>query len=117
MKVLFFHDSHITQRGIKMNDDVKGNSNVEQTVVKPVFSNMFRVAYSETEFFVDYGFTVPEEKDREDLMVNLVSKIVIPADRFSTLILSLFRAATEYEKQFNKDIGFGTNKDKSEDGE
>lgn len=97
-----------------MDEIMRDNAIENQKAIKPVFSNTFRVAYSETEFFVDYGFIIPEEKEMDDTAVNVLSKIVIPAERFSTLILSLFRAAVDYEKQFDKDIGFGTNNEKSQ---
>jgi len=66
----------------------------------PKYANTFRTSYSETEFNIDFGYQLPGEDK-----INVVSQVAIPTKIFTKFIVTLFKTATEYEKQFNIDIG------------
>lgn len=73
------------------------------------YSNTHKISFNETDLFIDYGSVVPDE---ETIRIN--SKIAIPISTIQHFIVNLFIAAQEYEKQYNKDIGFGNIKDNDE---
>lgn len=79
-------------------------------IEEPKYANTFRTSYTETEFNIDFGYQLPGEDQ-----IGIVSKVAIPTKIFTKLIVTLFQTATEYEKQFDTDIGFGSNnEDKQE---
>lgn len=78
------------------------------------YANTFRLGYTETEFFVDFGLIKPEKKEQ----VDLVTSVSFPTEKMQYLIVQLFRAALDYEEEFDKDIGFKKafkNKEDSDD--
>ncbi|MGE5630722.1 MAG: DUF3467 domain-containing protein [Caulobacteraceae bacterium] len=82
-------------------------SNKPSTSIEdPKYANTFRTSYTETEFNIDFGYQLPGEDQ-----INVVSKVAIPTKIFTKFIVTLFQTAIEYEKQFDTDIGFGSNKE------
>jgi hypothetical protein len=73
------------------------------------YANTFRIGYTETEFFVDFGLVKPENERK----VELISSISFPTEIMVEFILHLFNSALKYEKEFNKDLGFKKATEKS----
>ncbi len=88
--------------------DTENEINKSDSSVRLEYSNAFRVSFSDNEFAIDYGVSTPSDET-----VKIVSKVIIPADRMVGLILGLFGAVQAYEKKFDKDLGFGGNKEKN----
>jgi hypothetical protein len=74
----------------------------ENKNTNPIYSNSFRVNYTETDIFVDFGLLKPEPESD----VELITSIVIPPDKLMDLLFSIFKAGVSYQKDFKKDIGF-----------
>lgn len=70
-----------------------------------VYSNAFRISFTETEFTIDFGFVKPEIEKQDD-NIKIVSSVALPPERIETIILSLLKAAIDFEEQFDKNIGF-----------
>lgn len=77
------------------------------------YANTFRIGYTETEFFIDFGLIKPEKQRK----VELVSSISFPPEKMEDFILHLFNTALKYEEEFSKDLGFKKAMEESNENE
>lgn len=87
-----------------MDKDVNGlsNSTQEKSDIMPKYADSFRVGFSETEIFLDFGVVSPDEKNT----IILVDRVYFSAERVKDLIGVLLNGAIMFEREHDKNIGF-----------
>ncbi len=70
----------------------------------PKYSNTVRVSYTEKDFTVDFGHIT--QVTQTEYHVDIVSRITVAPETVKDVILSLFSAGVDYDKEFGGKLGF-----------
>lgn len=83
-----------THDNIKINEpeDIKVSRN----------ANTFRISYSETDMFIDFGFL--KEINPEQKEIEIVAKVALPVLRIKDLIGSLIDVSRQYDTAYDVDL-------------
>ncbi|MDD2443600.1 MAG: hypothetical protein PHS52_03760 [Desulfotomaculaceae bacterium] len=76
--------------------------NEPEEIKEPRFINTYRIGFGEGSFAIDFGRITHIDSTKRQ--INVVSKIILSADQMQSLILSLIKAAFDYEQKFEKEI-------------
>ncbi|MGI6587850.1 MAG: hypothetical protein ACOX2N_03505 [Peptococcia bacterium] len=80
---------------------------VPEELKKPKYCDTYRVGYAENKILLEFGFLVKDDHSEQIEAAQVVSNLEIPPVMLQHLIMSLFLVGTEYEKEYEQDIGMG----------